>query len=155
MNDEYVSDDLLSEAIEIVISGMEIQMQMVTEMAVTLPDGSNRMKKLLDCRFYYGYVTGLSSKTAFAKFGSSIEKENLGKNTGRLLQAVIANIFFPDTGPDWAVVQAWEAQSAAYGMNEDSEYEEGYRAGVKFADELLTGTEPSPTSLLAAELLRQ
>ena len=64
-------------------------------------------------------------------------------------------MFFPNTDPDWTAVQAWEAQSVAYGMAEDTGYQDGYQAGVKFADEMAAGTEISQTSLLAAELLKQ
>ena len=151
---EYVPDEQLYDAVNVVSYAMAQQMNVTIKMSATIPDGEARLNRLISGSFFYGYVTGLSNTVAFAKFSSLVEKDDLWKNSRRLLQGVVANMLFPDSEPDWYRVQAWEAQSAGYGIANNDEYEEGMQIGIRFGEEILSGEKSSAITLLATELLK-
>ena len=151
---EYVPDNILVEAMQLIVTALELQINSAREMSSSMPDGEAKFDNLLSSSFFYGYVMGFSNKIAADKFGHLIDVQNRGKNTQRLIQGVIANLFYLDAEPDWNAVTAWDAQAASYGMAQNPDYENGMRTGVTLGDEVLTGTNTSSVTLLGAELMK-
>lgn len=151
---EYVSDETLMEAMKLIVDALELQISSAKEMSHTIPDGETRFDALLDGSFFYGYLVGLSDRIAAEQFGELIDKQNLGKNIRRLIQGVVANLFYPDTQPDWDAVLKWEAQATAYGTSRNSSYEEGMSMGTLLGEEILFGSNGISLTSLGTELLK-
>ncbi len=151
---EYVTDEVLSETMQIIVPALEHQVSTAREMSHAIPDGEARFSGLIDGSFFYGYVMGLTNRIAMEKFSGLIDQKNYGKNLRRLLQGVVANLFYPDTQPDWNAVLTWEAQVAAYGSVKNSGYEEGMKTGQLFGEEIINGPQNWSVTLLGAELLK-
>ena len=151
---EYVPDDILVEAIQLIVTALELQINSAREISSSMPDGEAKFNNLLSSSFFYGYVMGFSNKIAADRFSHLIKAQHRGKNIQRLIQGVIANIFYPDTEPDWNAVTTWDAQAASYGIAQNPDYEIGMRTGVTLGDEVLTGTNTSSVTLLSAELMK-
>ena len=150
---EYVPEDILLEAMQLIVSALELQINSAREMSSSMPDGDAKFNNLLSSSFFYGYVMGFSNKIAADRFGHLIEAQNRGKNIQRLVQGVIANLFYPDAEPDWNAVTTWDAQAASYGIAQNPDYANGMQTGITLGDEVLTGTNTSSVTLLGAELL--
>jgi len=56
---EYVSDEVLTESIELIVKALELQINGAKNMAEGLPDGDEKLKKILDEGFFHGYLVGL------------------------------------------------------------------------------------------------
>ncbi len=151
---EYVPEDILVETMKVIVSMLEMQISGAKEMVASAPDGEARFSALLESPYFYGYVMGFSNKLAAYKFVDLIEKENRGKNIQRLIQGVIANLFYPDTEPDWNTVTLWDAQASSFGMAHNENYERGIQTGATLGEEVLSGNNTSTVTLLGAELLK-
>ena len=151
---EYVPDDVLVETMQIIVSTLEMQISGANEIASSAADGESRIHNLLESSYFYGYVMGLSNKLAAYKFVELIDKVNRGKNIQRLVQGVIANLFYPDTEPDWDAVTLWGAQASSYGIAHNPDYERGMQTGITLGEELISGTNSSAITLLGAEILK-
>lgn len=153
-NPEYISDDTLIEVSQLIVTALDLQIRNAQSMSTSIPGNGDSFKALLSSAFFYGYVIGLCGKIAAERFDAHIDNHNLGKNIRRLVQAVIANLFYSDSEPDWNAIQTWEAQSAAFGMAHNDDYQRGVNAGVLLGEEILTSSNTSSITLLGAELLK-
>ncbi|VAW99417.1 hypothetical protein MNBD_GAMMA20-2085 [hydrothermal vent metagenome] len=151
---DTVPDETLIEVAQAIVQALDLQITGARSMAASLPDSEERIQVLMKDAYFYGYVIGACMKTSVVKFTPIVEKENLGENYRRLLQSVIANLFYQNSEPDWDAVQMWEAQSAAYGMVKNPNYERGMEVGAVFAEEIISRQDFSQTTLLGNELFR-
>ena len=151
---EYVPDDVLLETTQVIVSMLDMQISGAKDIAGSAPDGDERFNALLESSFFYGYVMDFSNKLAAIKFIDLIDKENRGKNIQRLVQGVVANLFYPGVEPDWDAVTLWDAQATAYAMAGNPDYQRGMQTGITLGEEVLSGENSSSITLLGAELLK-
>jgi len=150
---EFVSDETLTEAMQVIISILQLQISTAKEMSLSMPDGEERFNALLGNSSFYGYVFGLCNSISIEQFSEIIDKKNMSKNISRLIQGVVANLYYPDTEPDWDAVLTWEAKVTEFWLAKNNSYIEGMKKGALLGNEILTNTNTSSITLLGAELL--
>ena len=151
---EFASDEMLTEAMQVIISTLQIQIRTAKEMSLSIPDGEERFNALLGNSSFYGYVVGLCNSISTDQFSEIIDKKNMSKNISRLIQGVVANLYYPDTEPDWDAVLTWEAKATEFWVAQNNSYTDGMKMGALLGNEILTNTNTSSITLLGAELLK-
>lgn len=152
--EESVPDEILMGAMQLIITALEFQISTAKEMSNAIPDGEKRFDALLNGSFFYGYVVGLNDRIAADKLRGYINEQNFERNISRLTQGVVANLFYPDSEPDWDYVRKWEAQAIAFGASQNTSYDDGVRTGTLLGEEILNESNNFSATLLSAELLK-
>ncbi len=152
-NSEDVSDEQIMKAIEISYSSLDLQIRKAREMSLSFPDGDSRFDILMGSNYFFGYVVGLVNGLTKSPFEVLVEEDNLQKNIARVIQSVVANIYFQEREPDWNSVFIWEAKSGALENAEDQEYLFGKSAGNSFSSEIESGNSSLSNSLLGSHML--
>ena len=81
---QLVSDEVLTDAMQVIIPILESQIEGARAMSHTMPDGEERFQALLNGSFFYGYVFGCTERIGMERFSGLIDKQDFGKNIRRL-----------------------------------------------------------------------